>query len=158
MAKADDKPTPKSLLDLPEAAEPPPLTPEQSLKVLRRSFGPLGQLADLFEGLRLQPLTFPNFQSALLDATPVPKLAGAPTNAVPLSVNKWLFDEIERRKLAGDIPTGRGSPTLFSKQLEIQMAEDVRTGKCSRALKASSIRVRLYDQGLYDQGQWLPKK
>jgi hypothetical protein len=70
----------------------------------------------------------------------------------PLSVKDWLFAEVARRKLAGDIPTGPKAATLFAEQLADQMAKDARAGKCRRAISATSIRVRLYDNEL-----WPPK-
>jgi hypothetical protein len=66
----------------------------------------------------------------------------------PHSPLKWLFDEVDRRKKTGDIPTGRGAPTAFAKQLEQQMVVDVRAGKCLRAISWRSIRARLYDYNL----------
>ena len=72
--------------------------------------------------------------------------------ANPASVKDWLFAAVARRKEAGDIPTGRGGPTLLAKQLAQQMVVDVQAGKCRRAISAKSIRPRLYDFGL-----WQPK-
>jgi len=62
------------------------------------------------------------------------------------STSEWLFAEVARRKQAGDIPS---RPTQFAEQLARQMAKDVRAGKCSRAISARSIRVRLYDNKLW---------
>jgi len=71
------------------------------------------------------------------------------TNA-PLTVKDWLFCEITRRKGAGLIPPiRRGAAMRLAKQLEDQMAQDARDGKCERALSAQSIRVRLYDNKLW---------
>lgn len=70
----------------------------------------------------------------------------------PLSVKQWLFQEVERRKRAGIIPRGRRAATVFARQLEIQMKKDVKAGTCERALPASSIRVRLYDNKLWPPG------
>ena len=84
---------------------------------------------------------------------PVAGFAWAPAIALvadPLSPLDWLIDAVVRRKEAGDIPTGRrGAATLFAKQLEKQMAADVKARKCSEALSWHSIRPLLYQKKLW---------
>jgi hypothetical protein len=80
---------------------------------------------------------------------PIPRAPAIEPAANPLSVKDWLFDEVARRKEAGDIPT---IATLFAEQLAKQMSVDVQAGKCRRLISADSIRVRLYDSEL-----WPPK-
>jgi hypothetical protein len=80
---------------------------------------------------------------------PIPRAPAVEPAANLLSVKDWLFDEVARRKKAGDIPT---TATLFAEQLANQMAVDVQAGKCRRLIPADSIRVRLYDSKL-----WPPK-
>jgi hypothetical protein len=62
------------------------------------------------------------------------------------SVKDWMFNEVRRRQAAGNIPR---EASRFARQLALQMAKDVRAGKCARALPASSIRPRLYDNKLW---------
>src|SRR5262249_15004133 len=51
----------------------------------------------------------------------------------------WLTAEVNRRKKADNIPTGRGAKKAFSEQLENRMAEDHKAGKCHKAVSARRI-------------------
>jgi hypothetical protein len=80
---------------------------------------------------------------------PAPRVPADEPAANLLSPLEWLCAEVARRKEAGDIPTGRGAATLFAKQLEKQMAVDVKARKCSAAMSWRSIRSLLYQTKLW---------
>jgi hypothetical protein len=72
-----------------------------------------------------------------------------PAPPTPLAPKDWLFAEVDRRKLADDIPTGAKAVTKLSKELADQMVKDFQAGKCTRALPAETIRTRLYEYKLW---------
>jgi hypothetical protein len=72
-----------------------------------------------------------------------------PAPPTPLEPKDWLFAEVDRRKLADDIPTGAKAVTKLSKELADQMVKDFQAGKCTRALPAKTIRTRLYEYKLW---------
>ena len=104
----------------------------------------------LVRGCAFVEPTFPDMY--FVKVYPAVTVADTPAKSNPLSAKDWLFAEVARRKLAGDIPTGRKAATLFAEQLADQMAKDAQAGKCRRAILAMSIRARLYEFQL-----WPPK-
>jgi hypothetical protein len=119
-------------------------TPEEQAEFAEITPGPAWEGDDKWEdriaGVMRVPRPAP--LSWERNAQIAPAIEGA---ADPLSPLKWIFDEVDQRKKAGDIPTGPKAATVFAKQLAQRMVEDVRAGKCRRAITWRSIRARLYE-------------
>jgi len=61
----------------------------------------------------------------------------------------WLRAKVERRRAAGDIPSGRGAFTQFTRQLAESMVEAVEAGEVKRPIVARRIEILLRQLGLW---------
>jgi hypothetical protein len=134
MGKAGDKPTTKSLLDLPSSAEPP-LTPEQSVEVLHwmiesgaRSF------SGYFERERQAQQRLADLTFAAAAPTPVSKLAG----------KEWVRAAFERRaeELRVMRITDAGRALSAESQKAPDCAKPLSVGYCTNLLRGLVVRPK----------------
>jgi hypothetical protein len=76
-----------------------------------------------------------------------PRQTGSPRQR--LNTKTWLQAEFERRRAAGDIPSGHGAFTRFTEKLAERMAEAAKAGKVTRAIGARRIETVLNELKLW---------
>ena len=80
-------------------------------------------------------------ETAPAESEPVKTALSELMQVKPKNSKDWLFDKVEKHKLAKDIPTGSKAATRFSEMLETEMTADFAVRKCLKALSARSNMI-----------------
>jgi hypothetical protein len=67
----------------------------------------------------------------------------------PKSTKEWLTDEVARRRVVNDIPTGRGALTKFSEQLSKRTVDAKKAGEIAHTVSPRRLEALLRELNLW---------